>query len=146
MEYVFPSGNSMDTKCILLLCVHNTSNTLLTQRTHLLSGRHATHTTMHAYPNVLQCIALYSELRRSERECIARIAHVSYGMSRRDTYLKCIAVYCGSIRLHDTIHLGYMYRGKTVTPPRENGSPPGSRYLVHLVTLWGPSPVRSLCQ
>ena len=65
---------------------------------------------------------MYSELRRSERDVSHRIAHVLRLYFRRDTYCASIAVCFGW--MHSTIHPRYMYRGKTVPPPRENCPPP----------------------
>ena len=99
---------------------------------HVFCARiHVSHVWIHMYPSVSQCIALYSELRRSERD----VSHVSR------MYCGCIPVgirivhvsrmYCGVLRLDTSrIHARYMYRGKTDPPQRENSPPPPSERRV----------------
>ena len=90
---------------------------------HVFCARiHVSHVWIHMYPSVSQCIALYSELRRSERD----VSHVSR------MYCGCISVgirivhvsrmYCGVLRLDTSrIHARYIYRGKT--DPLPGGAP-----------------------
>ena len=84
MEYVFPSGNSMDTNvsCCYAFTIHQThyNTQRIHCRMHVLSGRHAIHTTIHAgyIRNTLQSCIL------CPNTCIACV----------DTYVsKCIPMY-----------------------------------------------------
>ena len=90
---------------------------------HVFCARiHVSHVWIHMYPSVSQCIALYSELRRSERD----VSHVSR------MYCGCIHVgirivnvsrmYCGWIHpgyIHDTCIEGNetLHRGKLAPYP-----------------------------
>ena len=70
------------------------------------------------YPNVFQCIAMYSELGRSE----CTYSNVSCSVSCWDTYRACIwNVFCarGQDTCHDTCIEGKLslIRGKTVPRP-----------------------------
>ena len=84
MEYVFPSGNHMDTNvsCCYAFTIHQThyNTQRIHCRMHVLSGRHAIHTTIHAgyIRNTLQSCILCPDT------CIACV----------DTYVsKCIPMY-----------------------------------------------------
>ena len=120
MEYVFPSGNSMDTNvsCCYAFTIHQThyNTQRIHCRMHVLSGRHAIHTTIHAgyirntlqscilcpdtrgyiciqmYPNVSRCIpnlGVLSAMYRTYRACIAVVFPSGY--------VSCM--YCGVLRL-----------------------------------------------
>ena len=102
---------------------------------HVFCARiHVSHVWIHMYPSVSQCIALYSELRRSERD-VSHISRmycgcISVGM-RIVHVLRCVAVGYIARYIVDTCIEGKLshHRGKTVPYPscsRRRPSPPNS--------------------